>query len=431
MLFSTTRFLNEEKFIKKTKTLNFQSKVLYFARYKVNCFIGCLMKKNPVNAVLPVGASDVLAPFAQMEANVQNTVMDLFSSCGYQRIAPSFLEFEETLLADNDGGLSLQTLRFCDFVSGKMMGVRADMTMQAARIAATRLKDLPRPLRVAYTGTVLRGTCDGLRPRRQVLQTGAELTGTDCAAADAEIILLAHEALKRVLNRPVSLDLTLPTLFKALCRAYGVAHEEAKELQEFLNQKDFYAVKERLSAMGKKVRDKLSVFESLFDACGEISRVLSVLNGVDLPSEARAECRRLSEVADILAHEAPDAFITADVLENRGFEYHCGLSFSFFDKISGRELARGGRYLAGVPYNCSQAATGVTLMTDAVVELLSQPPEKEKVYVPKGTPFALAMRLIQEGHTVVFGLGDDWRQEAQVQDCAYAYIDEQLQKIKK
>ena len=177
-----------------------------------------MMKNTPVNAVLPVGAVDVLPPYADLENDVQNIVMNLFSAFGYQRIAPSFLEFEDTLLSEADAKLNVQTMRFPDSVSGKMMGVRADMTVQAARIAVTRLKNEPRPLRLAYTGVVLRSACDdGFR--RQVLQTGAELTGADCPAADAEIILLAHEALKTVLKRPVCVDLTLPTLFKA-CLLY-------------------------------------------------------------------------------------------------------------------------------------------------------------------------------------------------------------------
>lgn len=387
-----------------------------------------MMKKTPVNAVLPVGAADALPPYADLENDVQNTVMNLFSSFGYQRIAPSFLEFEDTLLPDADTRLSAQTMRFPDPVSGKMTGVRADMTVQAARIAATRLKNEPRPLRLAYTGVVLRGTCDeGFR--RQVLQTGAELTGADCPAADAEIILLAREALKTVLARPICVDLTLPTLFKALCRAYGVQSEDAKEIQEFLNQKDFQAVSDRLNSLGKKVREKIGVFEKLFEACGEVSKVISILDGVDLPDEARAECRRLRDVADILRREAPDLRVTADVLENRGFEYHCGLSFSFFDKKTGAELARGGRYLAGGSLGACEAATGVTLLTDAVLSLLTPKPACEKIYLPEGTPFAKAVELIKSGKNVVFGLSADASDEAARLNCASMYANGKLQNL--
>lgn len=387
-----------------------------------------MMKNTPVNAVLPVGAADVLPPYADLENDVQNTVMNLFSAFGYQRIAPSFLEFEDTLLSEADAKLNVQTMRFPDSVSGKMMGVRADMTVQAARIAVTRLKNEPRPLRLAYTGVVLRSACDdGFR--RQVLQTGAELTGADCPAADAEIILLAHEALKTVLKRPVCVDLTLPTLFKALCRAYGVQSEDAKEIQEFLNQKDFQAVSDRLNSSGRKVREKIGVFEKLFEACGEAPKVISLLDGIDLPDEARAECRRLCAVADILKREAPDLYVTADVLENRGFEYHSGLSFAFFDKESGVELARGGRYLAGGSLGACEAATGVTLLTDAVLSLLTPKPACEKIYLPAGTPFAKAAELIKSGKRVVFGLSADAKTEAAELNCASMCANGKIQNL--
>ena len=166
-----------------------------------------------------MGMSDLLPPFAAAEAEAAEQAVAVFDACGYQRVTPPLLEFEETLIGDDD--LSGRTFRVTDAVSGKIMGVRADMTPQIGRIAATRLKRDPRPLRLAYAGYVVRTFPDRLHSARQVLQVGAELIGADCAKADAEIVLTAAEALERLGVKSFVFDLNLPTLFPALCAAWG------------------------------------------------------------------------------------------------------------------------------------------------------------------------------------------------------------------
>ena len=144
-------------------------------------------------ALLPAGLSDVLAPDAAFEASVLERLLDWFSRHGYDRVKPPLVEFEDGLLTGTGAGLSEQTFRLMDPVSQKMMGVRADITPQVARIAATRLTRAPRPLRLSYAGQVLRVRGSQLRPERQFTQAGAELIGASETAADAEVIQMAAE----------------------------------------------------------------------------------------------------------------------------------------------------------------------------------------------------------------------------------------------
>ena len=213
------------------------------------------MRNSAGCGLLPVGMTDRLPPFADYETEAVAIITGVLQSAGYQRVSPPLLEYEETLLSEKYGNLSNQTFRVTDVVSGKIMGVRADMTPQIGRIAVTRLKQDPRPLRLAYAGQVVRMFPAQLDPARQILQVGAELIGADCAKADAEIILLAAEALEKVGLPHFVFDLNLPTLFPALCAAYDINREDREKIMRLLNQKDFSAALNLLESTNKKARE--------------------------------------------------------------------------------------------------------------------------------------------------------------------------------
>lgn len=387
------------------------------------------MTKNAASGLLPVGMSDMLPPFAAAEAEAAARVVAVFDACGYQRVTPPLLEFEETLVG-NDDGLSGRTFRVTDAVSGKIMGVRADMTPQIGRIAATRLKNEPRPLRLAYAGYVVRTFPDRLHSARQVLQVGAELIGADCAKADAEIVLTAAEALERLGVESFVFDLNLPTLFPALCAACGIAGDDREKLTEVLNQKDFSAALAILDTLGKKARDQRPVFEALFQAFGESGRALDILRPLPLPDEAAAERARLVEVVSLLNAEKPDLNLTVDVLENRGFEYHRGVGFSIFSSRSDRELGRGGRYIAGTNVGACEPAAGVTLFMADILDVHNPDQNRERVYVPCGVPFAEAAKLRAQGFATVCGLrAGGGEEEARRLGCGRIYTGGRVQPL--
>ena len=145
-------------------------------------------------ALLPLGLSDLLPPEAAVEARVVSAMMAVLESHGYERVKPPLMEFEENLLSGAGAAMAKETFRLMDPISQRMIGLRADMTTQVARIASTRLADAPRPLRLCYAGQVLRVKGSQLRPERQVGQVGAELIGTDSVTADLEVVALAGEA---------------------------------------------------------------------------------------------------------------------------------------------------------------------------------------------------------------------------------------------
>lgn len=384
------------------------------------------MENSACCGLLPVGMTDTLPPYVECEADAVDKFMSVLQGGGYQRVAAPLLEYEETLLSEKYGDLSNQTFRVTDAVSCRIMGVRADMTPQIGRIAVTRLKREPRPLRLAYAGYVVRMFPTQLNPARQLLQVGAELIGVDCAKADAEIILLAAEALKKTGLPDFVFDLNLPTLFPALCSAYGIDREDREKMTVLLNQKDFAAVSALLDGTNKKARENKHIFQTLFHAFGDCGRVTDILRSLSLPAEAAAECRRLTEVVDLLKKDAPELSVTADVFENRGFEYHSGIGFSVFSKQSGQELGRGGRYFAGTEGVRSEPAVGITLYLEDILSVLVPEKGKERVYVPFDVSFRETAELRSKGYVTVCGLNAGGREEAQRLKCGCIYTGGQV-----
>lgn len=163
-------------------------------------------------ALLPAGLRDVLPPNAGNEARLIELMVACAVAHGYERVKPPLIEFETSLLEGPGAALSSRVFRLMDPMSQRMMGVRADMTVQVARIASTRLKNVARPLRLCYSGEVLHTTADQLSPEREMVQVGAELIGSPTAEADAEIVLVGLEALRAAGVGRLSLDLMVPTL---------------------------------------------------------------------------------------------------------------------------------------------------------------------------------------------------------------------------
>jgi ATP phosphoribosyltransferase regulatory subunit len=173
-------------------------------------------QRQQPSRLLPAGLADLLPPDAAREARAIDTAIERFAAFGYERVKPPLVEFEESLLGGPGAALASQTFRLMDPVSQRMMGVRPDMTVQVARIAVTRLKHEPRPLRLSYGGNVIRVRGNALKPERQFAQVGCELLGVDTAEADAEAVLLAVDALRAIGVARLTVDLNLPTLVAAV-----------------------------------------------------------------------------------------------------------------------------------------------------------------------------------------------------------------------
>lgn len=367
-------------------------------------------------ALLPAGMRDGLSPEAEIEAEAVEHLMAVFSAWGYKRVKPPMIEFEESLLAGDGAGLSRHTFRVLDPHSGRMMGLRPDMTMQIARIATTRMKNAPRPLRLAYAGQVLRVKGSQLRPERQFGQVGVELIGGGAPEADAEAILMASEALDDLGIEGLSIDLGLPSLVPAVCAASTLDSQGLNDLREALNHKDAASVKAMEPRLGAKTTD---ILLTLLGAVGSAEQTLDTLKGLNLPGEAKAAVDELAAVVDLVTGAEADLTLTIDPVENRGFEYHSGVSFTLFARGVRGELGRGGRYRTG----SGEEATGLTLFTDTLVRALPGQGDEALVYIPHGTPHAYARAQREQGFKTVHGLAqsNDEKAEAKRLGCTHIF----------
>ncbi len=376
------------------------------------------MNDAPHPALLPAGLYDLLPPEAEIEAAVTGRLIGVLASHGYERVKPPLVEFEETLLSGAGSVMASDTFRTMDPISHRMVAVRADMTPQIARIAATRLPHRPRPLRFSYAGQVLRVRATQMRPERQFGQVGAELIGAGGPAADVEAIAVAGEALTEVGVPHLSVDITLPTLVPAIAEAYGIAGERAAALRAALDRKDVAAVACLAGEAG-------GLLASLVAAAGLAGPARAALDRLDLPARARIERDRLAAVLDGLDAAIPGVKVTVDPVENRGFEYHTGISFTFFARVDPAlgplgELGRGGRYQAGDP-SAPEPATGFTLYTDTILRTLPEGLPRRRVLIPLDADRARAKALREEGWITVAALqpASDWREEARRLDCGH------------
>lgn len=297
---------------------------------------GSMRSQSIAPGLLPEGLRDHLPPHAEREAQLQRQAIDCLMANGYERVSPPLVEFEANIAGPlGEAAGTARHFRFLDPRAQMMLALRADMTGQVARIATTRMAHYARPLRLCYSGNVVRVASSQVRADRQFLQVGAELIGTDSAGATAEVVALALEAASAMGAGGLALDLVSPALLPALAGELGFNAAQASTLLAAFDVKDRAAV----AALPNS-----ALLLALMDCIGPASSHLPRLKALALPPATAAIASRLLACADMIAEQiaVPVSF---DPGERRGFEYQTHVGFSLFaDGVRG-ELGRGGSYV--------------------------------------------------------------------------------------
>jgi len=353
------------------------------------------MSSLPDKALLPAGMQDGLPPQAALEAKTAELLIAAFDGWGYARVKPPLMEFEENLLLGTGKAVAGQAFRVQDPVSQRMLALRPDMTLQVARIAASRLSNSPRPLRLAYSGQVARVQSSQLRPERQFGQVGVELIGASGPAADVEVVLMSAEALESAGVKNLSIDLGLPTLCPEITKDLDLDTATQATLKTALDRKDADGISGLADQLGAEIAATLS---AMLGATGPAVDAMAKLESIDLPDKAAEQRAHLKAVIQGITSARPDLVLTLDPVESRGFEYHLGVTFSVFSRSVMGELGRGGRYEAGEP------ATGLTLFMDTVMKAVEPATESDCVFLPFGTDADTAKKLRNDGWRTKAGL---------------------------
>lgn len=252
-----------------------------------------------------------------------------------------------------------------------------------------------------------------LQPERQFRQAGVELIGADESAADAEVILLAHKALVAAGAKDLSVDINLPALVSALCDGYGLSESDRSKLRLALDRKDSAAVLE----IGGPAAQVLS---TLVAAGGPAAAALAAMRSLSSFEAVEADYDHLAEVIGLIEQRAPTLAVTIDLVENRGFEYHTGLSFTFFGRGVRGELGCGGRYQAG---DAGEQATGFSLFLHNLLGAVPSPETDKRIYLSVAMEPKVGEKLRGDGWITVAGLNvvEDVLVEAIRLRCSHFY----------
>lgn len=375
--------------------------------------------------LLPAGCYDVLPPKARLETELNYRLLKQFEAYGFEQVAPPMLEYTDSLLAGRGAALSPQIIRVMDPHTQKVMGFRADITLQIARIAASRMADSPRPLRLCYAGQILRMQADNMHLERQMRQAGIECIGTNSAAADAEIIFVAMRALQNAGVGALTIDLNLPVLIGGILADSSLDNDEIAGVFEALSHKD----NTRLKQFKEPACDLLC---ELMMLSGDAQETLKKLKSVALPDMLKPHLARLVDVVALLEpHLSESVHLTVDVTERGGFDYYTGISFAFFASDEGKELGRGGRYTID-QNGRSEPAMGCTFYTDTLRNILPEPATAEKVYIVDALTSQALDKLHDQGYVTLFATdanNEDVRSLAKQTGCTYIFQQEKLSKL--
>lgn len=372
-------------------------------------------------ALLPEGFRDQLSPKAEHEATLVRGLMDIFISHGYDRVAPPVVEYEDSLLFGAGATRAKQMFRLMDPDTQRVMAVRADMTVQMARLAATRLSESPRPLRLSYTGNVLRTKGSQLRPTRQFVQAGIEMIGSNSLQAEFEVINIAVEALVNAGVQALSIDFTLAPLVGLLCDEHQLSDSERALVFDALDAKDGGA----LADISERAR---ADFHQLLAAAGPAGRALEVLRKLTLKAGAGQLVARLGRLCEMVQAQLPDVAVTIDPCESHGFEYKSGIGFALFARGSQSELGRGGRYLVEHPDGSVEDATGFSVYLDSLMGALEVPEPRPVLYLPFECSADIGKQYRSEGWRTVQGLTEeaDASKEARRLGCSHIFLNNSI-----
>jgi ATP phosphoribosyltransferase regulatory subunit len=343
--------------------------------------------------LLPDGIEEILPEEAKHLENLRRELLELFACWGYDLVIPPFIDFLDSLLTGSGHDLDLQTFKLTDQISGEMLGVRADMTPQVARIDTHNLK-YEWPTRLCYVGTILHTRGDPLEKTRSPMQIGAELYGHAGKESDVEVIRLMLEMLAITGLQNVHLDLGHVGIYRALSRQAALTDLQESELFDVLQRKARPELKELMDsyAIDSDLKVMLLKLPELNGGKDTINKARAVL--LKANDDVKNALADLEAIAEKLATYFPSLPVSFDLAELRGYHYHTGMVFAAFIPSVGREIARGGRYdNIGAVFGRARPATGFS----ADLKLLSslskqsrQVAQRELIFAPYSDDFVLS-----------------------------------------
>jgi ATP phosphoribosyltransferase regulatory subunit len=340
------------------------------------------------NWLLPESIADVLPSEARKIEELRRTILDNFRLYGYELVMPPMLEYLDSLMAGAGQDTNLRTFKLVDQLSGRTMGLRADMTTQVARIDA-HLLNRASVTRLCYAGSVLHTRPFGLHATREPLQIGAEIYGHAGLEADAEIQELALASLALAGFEQVRMDLCHVGVVRTIIAADSAAKAIEPELYVLLRAKDVPGLVAATAGCSPMTRAALLALPTLYGEIEVLDRARQILP--QLPGIAAA----LDEL-DALARLAGTSTMTIDLADLRGYQYESGATFAIYVPGLPNAVARGGRYdHVGEAFGRARPATGFSMDLRELARLLPTALRKRSIRAPWGRDPALRAKILE------------------------------------
>ena len=363
--------------------------------------------------LLPEGIDELMPDQAVQLETIRRKLIDRMQSWGYQLVFPPLVEYLDSLLTGTGKTLDLQTFKLTDQMSGRLMGIRADMTPQVARIAAHNLRNNHNAvLRLCYIGNVLHTLPNGQGTSRNPIQLGAEIYGHAGPESDMEILQLMFEALSvSGVISTLLLDIGHVGIYRGLAQHAGLNDEQEQELFSALQRKALPEIESLLTAYQLSA-DNHAMLLALAELNGGVEvlkRAKQVLSRA--PEQVQLALSSLQTMADLIAQRLPDIAINFDLAELRGYHYHTGIVFAAYQTGSAQAIAMGGRYDdIGKDFGHAQPATGFSLDLKTLVTQLPRPDEEKQVIAvirsDDDQQQEVVEQLRRQGEVVIYQLAD-------------------------
>lgn len=335
-----------------------------------------LINPSCIEAPLPKGVTDFLPEKADKIAYIEGKISRVFDLWGFRRIITPLLEFQDVISLGLGEDLKAKTFRFDDRQTGRLLAIPPDITPQIARIVATRMHGYPLPHRIYYNGRVLRHAAIQSGRSREVFQSGVELIGLNSPEADAEMVAMAVEVLQGLGFDNFKIDLGQVDFFRGIMLASGLAPDIQNILQEAITKKDSSAVREILEKepVTDTIKEEIAALPRLYGG----REVLAVAERVAGNDRSKRALDNIFQVLEILDIYGVSDYLTIDLGEIRGLDYHTGVTFEGFVSGLGEAVCGGGRYDdLTAKYGFPAPATGFAFNILALLNALGKRPEVE------------------------------------------------------
>jgi ATP phosphoribosyltransferase regulatory subunit len=325
------------------------------------------MKNYFINDLLPEGFKVLLPTEAHKEEVISRVILDLFFNNGYKLVKTPIIEYEDNTSKNTLKYLNNNSFMLMEPETKKVLLLRSDITSQVAKLASTKLKHYCRPIRLAYSGEVIRNIKNSYQTDRQFKQIGAEILGGAANTSLIEILSITIDILLHFKIDNITIDFSLPTIFRLLEKKFFLNKKSNNIVKEAIENKDISSIKQK----------KLSYIIGLISLAGTIEEAKKEFKKYSFPKPINNILNDFFKLTSQIKKKFPKLSITVDITEGKSFLEYNEFGFKIYNKLNANPVAIGGDYKT----NNNEHGIGITFLVNKIIGSVTLN-NKKKIYVP-------------------------------------------------